>query len=95
MELLSLVLARLPGRFATELGLDVQAGPEERQKWFLAAILYGAPISGKLAARAYQVFAARGIYTPGAIREQGWDNLVALLDAGGTPAMTSRPPPNC
>ena len=83
MELLSLVLARLPGRFAAELGLDVKAGPEERQKWFLAAILYGAPISGKLVARTYQVFAARGIYTPGAILEQGWDNLVALLDAGG------------
>jgi endonuclease III len=83
MELLSQVLARLPGRFATELGIDVQAGPEARQKWFLAAILYGARISGKLAARTYQVFAARGICTPEAILEQGWDNLVALLDAGG------------
>ena len=83
MELISQVLARLPGRFATELGIDVQAGPEARQKWFLAAVLYGARISGKLAARAYQVFAARGIYTPEAILEQGWDNLVALLDAGG------------
>jgi len=39
MEKISQVLARLPGRFATELGLDVQAGPEARQKWFLAAIL--------------------------------------------------------
>lgn len=83
MELISQVLACLPGRFATELGIDVQAGPEERQKWFLAAVLYGARISGKLAARAYQVFAVRGIYTPEAILEQGWDNLVALLDAGG------------
>ncbi len=83
MELISRVLTRLPGRFATELGLDVQAGPEARQKWFLAAILYGARISGKLAARTYQVFASRGIYSPAAILEQGWDNLVALLDAGG------------
>ncbi len=83
MEIISRVLARLPGRFASELGIDVKAGPEERQKWFLAAILYGARISGKLAARAYQVFAARGIFTPEAILEQGWDNLVALLDAGG------------
>jgi endonuclease III len=83
MELLSQVLARLPGRFATELGIDVQAGPAARQKWFLAAVLYGARISGQLAARTYQVFAARGIYTPEAILAQGWDNLVALLDAGG------------
>ncbi|MBI4642817.1 MAG: hypothetical protein HY790_07590 [Deltaproteobacteria bacterium] len=83
MELLSLVLARLPGRFATELGIDVQAGPEARQKWFLAAILYGARISGNLAARTYRVFRDKGIYTPEAILEQGWDNLVVLLDAGG------------
>lgn len=83
MELLSQVLARLPGRFATELGIDVKTGPEAREKWFLAAILYGAPISGKLAARTYRVFADRGIYTPQAILEQGWDNLVVLLDAGG------------
>ncbi|MEW6659577.1 MAG: hypothetical protein AB1424_13030 [Thermodesulfobacteriota bacterium] len=83
MEQISQVLARLPGRFATALGIDLKAGPEARQKWFLAAILYGAPISGKLAARTCQVFVARGVYTPEAIREQGWDNLVALLDAGG------------
>jgi endonuclease III len=83
MKLLSQVLARLPGRFATELGIDVQAGPEERQKWFLAAILYGARISGNLAARTYRVFRDKGVYTPEAILEQGWDNLVVLLDAGG------------
>jgi endonuclease III len=83
MEQIAQVLDRLPGRFATELGIDLKANPEARQKWFLAAILYGARISGKLAARAYQVFVARGVYTPEAIREQGWDNLVALLDAGG------------
>jgi endonuclease III len=83
MELISQVLARLPGRFAAELGLDVKAGPEARQQWFLAAILYGARISGKLAARTWRVFAGRGIYSPEAILEQGWDNLVVLLDAGG------------
>jgi len=83
LKLIPLVLTRLPGRFAAELGIAVKAGPEEREKWFLAAILYGARISGKLAARTYRVFADRGIYTPEAILEQGWDNLVALLDAGG------------
>jgi hypothetical protein len=61
----------------------VRSGPEARQQWFLAAILYGARISGQLAARTYHVFAARGIYTPAAILAQGWDNLVVLLDTGG------------
>ena len=83
MGLISQILSHLPGRFATELGIAVKAGPQERQKWFLAAILYGARISGKLAARAYQVFASRGIYTPEAILGEGWDHLVTLLDAGG------------
>jgi hypothetical protein len=77
------LLARLKGRFAAELGLDLQAGPPERQKWFLAAILYGARISGSLAARTYRVFAAHGLYTPEAILAQGRDNLVARLDEGG------------
>ena len=83
MQVISRILAVLPGRFAAELGLAVAAGAAERQKWFLAAILYGARISGKLAARTYQVFADRGIYTPEAVLAQGWDNLVVLLDQGG------------
>ena len=83
MQIISRLLSRVGGRFATELGIALKAGPEERQKWFLAAILYGARISGQLAARTYKVFAARGVYTPQAILAQGWDNLVVLLDEGG------------
>jgi hypothetical protein len=77
------LLERYQGRFAAELGIDVKAGPPERQKWFLAAILFGARISGTLAARTYLVFMARQVVTPEAILAQGWDGLVALLDEGG------------
>ena len=83
MPVIAEVLQQHPGRFAAELGIDLRSGPEARQRWFLAAILYGARISGPLAGRTYQVFAARGIYTPEAILAQGWDNLVVLLDQGG------------
>ncbi|OGP71182.1 MAG: hypothetical protein A2Y80_10655 [Deltaproteobacteria bacterium RBG_13_58_19] len=83
MALIGELLERFKGRFAAELGIDLQGGREERQKWFLAAILYGARISGQLAARTYRVFAVRGIYRPEAILAQGWDNLVVLLDEGG------------
>jgi hypothetical protein len=83
MQAIAEVLQQHPGRFATELGIDLRSGPEARQRWFLAAILYGARISGQLAARTYQVFAAQGIYAPEAILAQGWDNLAVLLDAGG------------
>ena len=83
MPIIKELLARIPGKFSTELGIDVQSGPGERQKWFLAAIFYGAPISGALAGRAYRVFAAKGEHTPEAVLSQGWDNLVVLLDEGG------------
>ncbi|OPX18831.1 MAG: hypothetical protein BZ151_12475 [Desulfobacca sp. 4484_104] len=83
MSVISLLLQTLGGRFATELGIDLKAGPKARQKWWLAAILFGARISGALAARTYQVFASQGVIGPAAIRAQGWDRLVALLDAGG------------
>jgi hypothetical protein len=83
MKILADLLARQGGRFAAELGIDVKAGAAARQQWFLAAILYGARISGELAARTYLVFAARGLYTPAAILAQGWDQLVVLLDEGG------------
>lgn len=83
MQVITEVLTRFPGRFAAELGIDLHSGPAARQQWFLAAILYGARISGQLAARTYRVFAARGLWTPEAILAQGWDNLVVLLDEGG------------
>lgn len=83
MQIFAVLLERLKGRFAGELGIDLKTDAAERQKWFLAAILYGTRISGALAARTYQVFAARGVYTPETIVAQGWDNLVVLLDEGG------------
>jgi endonuclease III len=83
MSVITEVLARLPGKFSKELDIDVKAGAAERQKWFLAAILYGAPISGALATRTFRVFAERGVLTPQAILAQTWDNLVVILDEGG------------
>jgi hypothetical protein len=83
MEILADLLGRMGGRFAAELGIDLKAGPAARQQWFLAALLYGARISGKLAARTYRVLAARGLWSPEAVLAQGWDHLVALLDEGG------------
>ena len=83
MQVIADLLTRFPGRFATELGIDLRTGLKARQQWFLAAILYGGRVSGQLAARTYRVFAARGIFTPDNILAQGWDNLVILLDEGG------------
>lgn len=72
------------GRYATVLGIDL-ASPDtdERFKWFLAAVLYGARISELLATRTWHEFAARGVLTPQRMLDTGWDGLVAILDAGG------------
>lgn len=83
MEVMADLLARLEGKFSTELDINVAQGPEERQKWFLAALLFGAPISGKLAARAYRIMATHGVVSPDAVLARGWDCLVVLLDEGG------------
>ncbi|MBW1917089.1 MAG: hypothetical protein JRI57_03580 [Deltaproteobacteria bacterium] len=83
MSVVNRLLPTMGGRFATALGIDLKGGPQERQKWLLAAILFGARISGELAARTYQVFAANRITEPQAILRQGWDRLVDLLDEGG------------
>jgi endonuclease III len=83
MDVMAALLGKVPGSFSRELGIEVAQGPIERQKWFLAAILFGARISGSLAARTYRVFAREGVVTPAAILETGWEGLVALLDAGG------------
>jgi len=83
MKIIQALLEKYRGSFARELGLDLNSGPEARQQWFLAAVLFGAPISGVLAARTFRVFLAAGVYSPAAILAQGWDNLVTLLDQGG------------
>ena len=72
------------GRHASALGIDLAAAnSDERFKWFLAALLYGARISEALATRTWKAFAARGVLTPEGIVATGWDGLVAILDAGG------------
>ncbi|WP_119632672.1 HhH-GDP family DNA glycosylase [Methylocaldum marinum] len=78
-----LVAARR-GRFSAELGIDVaELDDGELFKWLLAAVLFGARISERLAARTYRAFAERKLATPEAIIECGWNGLVAILDSGG------------
>jgi hypothetical protein len=78
------LIERWGGCFATELGIDL-ASPEgnERFRWFVAAVLYGARISTTIAARTWRTLDARGVLTPWQLRATGWDGLVRLLDAGG------------
>ncbi len=78
------VIRQFGGRYSAELGIDISAGDaREVFKWFLAAVLFGARISDRLAARTYRSFAQEGLVSPQKILERGWGGLVAVLDAGG------------
>lgn len=78
------LMTRVPGRFSAELGLRLERGrPRDLFLWFVAALLYGARISGTIVANTHGEFVRRGTVTPERILEIGWDGLVEQLDAGG------------
>ena len=78
------LVSRVPGRFSSELGLNLPARREtDVFLWFLTAILYGARISGSIVAKTHAEFVRRGLTSPEAIVKTGWVGLVEALDAGG------------
>lgn len=82
-EIVRRVIAGRGGRFSSELGIDVDAGPHQIERWALAATLFGARISTAIAARTYDVLADAGVRTLADARERSADELVTLLDHGG------------
>lgn len=70
--------------YSEMLGIDLKGGkPGEIFKWFLASLLYGAPIRESSATKTCRMFISEGIDSPRAILKAGWDRLVMLLDNGG------------
>ena len=66
-----------------KLGIDLDAGGTAVDEWFCAATLFGTRISASVATRTYRVLADAGVRTVVDAGERSWDDLVALLDAGG------------
>lgn len=84
----ALALARrlvetLGGRFSAEMGIDVDRGGREVERWLLAATLFGTRISAATAARTYRLMAEAGVGRPADVEARSWDELVELLDRGG------------
>lgn len=72
------------GSYARELGIDLSGSDSaEIAKWFLAAILFGARIPGKTAAKTYAEFNRAGLVSSEKILNAGWNELVKLLGRGG------------
>jgi len=81
-ELISLVDS-LGQRYSEFLGIHVESGEDkEIFKWFLAAVLFGAPITETSVVKTYRCFEKHRVLTPEKIVETGWDGLVAILDEG-------------
>ncbi|MDO9312554.1 MAG: hypothetical protein Q7T85_12820 [Nitrosomonas sp.] len=78
------LVSEFGGCYSTQLGIQLNdLDAAEIYKWLLAALLYGAPISEKIATHTWRVLERNGILTPESIVRTGWDGLVALLDEGG------------
>ena len=83
-EIVTALMKEHPGRFSTELGIDLSSDrPQEIFRWFLASVLFGARISESIVKKTFHEFDTRGIMSPETILHLGWDGLVAVLDVGG------------
>ncbi|MEM3703553.1 MAG: hypothetical protein QXX79_03930, partial [Candidatus Bathyarchaeia archaeon] len=70
-------------RYPEILGINLESGKDEEIfKWFLASILFGAPITEVSVIKTYKCFEKNEVLTPKSILETGWDGLVRILDEG-------------
>lgn len=73
----------LGGRYSAQLGIDVDRGDDEVERWALAATLFGARISAQIAERTFAVFEQAGVHTLADAGRRDVQSLIELLDAGG------------
>jgi len=84
VEGLRLLTEKLGGSYSGKLGLNPSSGDESQLfQWFLASILFGAPIFERTAEKTFKLFQVEGLTSPKRLLEAGWDRLVEILDAGG------------
>lgn len=78
------LIAAFGGSYARELGIDLSRGDHvEIQKWFLAAVLFGARIPVKTAMKTYLQFERAGLVQAEQLLHAGWNTLVSVLGRGG------------
>jgi len=77
------LLRALGQKYSDVLGVDLDSGKDDEIfKWFLASILFGAPITEKSVIKTYRCFEKHGVTTPQRIVTRGWNGLVSILDEG-------------
>jgi len=70
-------------KYSDVLGIRLSSKrDEEIFKWFLAAVLFGAPITETSVVKTYKCFKKRDVLSPNKILQTGWNGLVEILDEG-------------
>jgi hypothetical protein len=77
------VVDTLGGRYSTELGIDVDAGDAQIERWFLAATLFGTRITAQTAERTFRVLTSVGLVRIGQARHIPHATFIGYLDQGG------------
>jgi hypothetical protein len=77
------LVEKLGGRYSLALGIDVDRGARQVERWALLATLFGNRISAEIVGRTYETLARAGVRTIRDAGSRSWQQLVALLDAGG------------
>jgi endonuclease III len=82
-KLTNLLIQQFGQKYSEILGINLRSEKnEEVFKWFLASILFGAPITENAVIKTYKCFEKHKVLTPEKILETGWDGLVEILDEG-------------
>ena len=78
------LVEELGWKYSEILRIDLSRGEDEEVfKWFLASVLFGAPITEASVIKTFNCFRKHSILTPERILETGWDGIVKILDEGG------------
>ncbi len=81
---LQALLEQFGKKYSEVLQIDLKSlKSEDVFKWFLASLLFGAPIGETSALRTFECFRRHGILSPEEIVKAGWQRLVEILDEGG------------
>jgi hypothetical protein len=82
-SLASRAIDSLGGRYSAQLGIDVDRGGDQIERWALAATLFGARISANIAGRTFAVLDEAGVRSIADAGRRELGRLIELLDAGG------------
>ncbi|MDH5782571.1 MAG: hypothetical protein OEZ35_02750 [Candidatus Bathyarchaeota archaeon] len=77
------LVTNLGERYSKVLKINL-VGKDDKEifKWFLASVLFGAPITETSVIKTYRCFEKHAVHAPNKILETGWNGLVEILDEG-------------